>query len=412
MVQAGNKRWSIAVLLGIGVLVNYFDRVNLSVAHGALHAEFGISDVVFGYMLSAYSWTYGAMQLPSGALLDRWGVRRTMLISTIIWTVASGLAAVAPTIGLLLAARLLLGIGEAPIFPGNAKAIGQWFPASERGKPTAVFDAAAKLSVGLGTPILGLVLLRYGMRANFALTAVLSLAYTVLFAAIYRNPRPGEGGEVEAPSAPNKVRMADLLKRKKVWGAALGSGAYNYCFYLLLTWLPVYLQQGVRMSEHRAVLLSSIPWLFAAVADLLIGGLLVDALIQRGRNPDRVRRAVLIGGTAMGLFIFAPALTHASGLVVICLSLGLGGLAAAAPVVWMLPALLAPPGGSGRVGGIMNLANQVAAISAPIATGYISARTHSFALAFVVAGVVLFLGVVSYIVLLGRIEQLAPAPIT
>lgn len=484
MADAANKRWHIAVLLGLGVLINYFDRVNLSVAHGALQSAFGMSDVLFGYMLSAYSWTYAALQLPGGALLDRWGVRRVMLGATALWTVASALAAVAPTVAFLFGARLLLGVGEAPSFPANAKAIGLWFAPRERSAPTAVFDAAAKLSVGLGTPVLGLVLLRYGMRFSFAATAVLSLLYTLLFALVYRDPRPDEAPsddsladfspgvpsqrnhpsldfsedlqrgsaapqnqasaqvsptETAPDSAPiraaqaspaaqaafrpprrppaadtpalsvspdntNHLRLAELLRNRKIVGAALGSGAYNYCFYLLLTWLPVYLERGVHLDAHRAVLLSGIPWIVAAAADFFIGGLLVDALLRRGRDADRVRRTVLLGGTALGLFIFAPALTHASGAVVICLSLGLGGLAAAAPIVWTLPSLLAPPGGSGRVGSLLNFIAQIAAISAPIATGYISRETHSFTLAFVVAGTLLLLGLASYSVLLGRIE--------
>jgi len=133
--RTGNPRWAIAVVLGMGVLVNYFDRVNLSVAHGALQGAFGISDVVFGYLLSAYSWTYAAMQLPSGVLLDKWGVRRIMLIATLLWAAASGLAALAPSLLILFAARFLLGIGEAPTFPANAKAIGLWFPEGCRPRP-------------------------------------------------------------------------------------------------------------------------------------------------------------------------------------------------------------------------------------------------------------------------------------
>ena len=397
-----------ALVLGTGVLVSYFDRVNLSVAHAGLRDTFGVSDVVYGYLLSSYSWTYAAMQLPSGSLLDRWGVRRVLLVAILLWALASGLAAIAPSILLLFAARFLLGIGEAPTFPGSAKAVGLWFPEEERGMPTATFDAAAKLSVGLGTPILGLVMIRYGLRANFGTTAVLSLAYAVLFALVYRDPRLNEGYlAVTAPSTIfRKVRMLDLLKERKVWGLALGSGAYNYCFYLLLTWLPVYLESGVRMSEHSAVLLAGVPWIVAAAADLAIGGYLVDRLIRGGHNPDTVRRTVLVGGTALGLFIFAPAFLHDSRVILACLTLALSGLSAAAPVVWTVPALLAPPGGTGRLGSIMNLANTLAAITAPVATGYLHASTHSFTPAFEVAGLVLLIGIASYVFLLGRLARL------
>ena len=322
MATSHRKRISIAIVLGIGVLVNYFDRVNLSVAHDALEHTFGISDVVFGYLLSSYNWTYAAMQLPSGALLDRFGVRRIMLAAILLWALASGLAAVAPTIVFLFAARFLLGIGEAPTFPANAKAIGLWFPERERGVPTATFDAAAKLSIGLGTPILGLILLRFGMRVNFATTAVLSLLYAGLFAFVYRDPGPSEiqHDQKTSESAVEQVGFPLLLRQPKIWGAALGSGAYNYCFYLLLTWLPFYLQRGLKMTAQNAVLWSSVPWLFAAASGFFIGGVLVDRLLRLGKNADLVRRSVLVGGMSFGLFVLAPVYLHEPRVVLICLT--------------------------------------------------------------------------------------------
>src|SRR6202522_4153265 len=125
------RRWRIAFLLGIGVLVNYFDRVNLSVAHAALITTFAISNITFGYLSAAYNWTYTLCQLPVGVLLDRFGVRRVGRISSFIWSVASFAAAITPNLGGFFAARLLLGIGEAPTFPSNAKEISYWFRARE-----------------------------------------------------------------------------------------------------------------------------------------------------------------------------------------------------------------------------------------------------------------------------------------
>ncbi len=408
------RQRSIAILLGVGVLVNYFDRVNLTVAHDALEKSFGVSDVAFGYLLSSYSWTYAVMQLPSGALLDRFGVRRVMLVAILIWAAASGMAAIAGTLMVFFLARLLLGIGEAPTFPANAKAVGLWFPESVRGIPTATFDAAAKLGIGLGTPLLGFVLLRYGVRANFGLTALLSLGFAALFWVVYRDPEKAEKqAEAQAPH----VRLADVLRQRKVLGAALGSGAYNYTFYLLLTWMPIYLKRGLKMSAQAAVLWSAVPWVFAAACGFLVGGVLVDRAIRRGTDSSYVRKAVLVGGTACGLLVLAPAAwpvawptpAASTAVVLACLSLALGGLAATSPVLWTLPNLLAEPGASGRVGGAINLANQIAAIAAPIVTGYLSVWTHSFKAAFAVAAVVLLLGITGYISLLGRIERVVLA---
>jgi ACS family D-galactonate transporter-like MFS transporter len=111
-------------LLGLGVWVNYLDRVNISVSQEALHNTFGITTVTFGYMLSAYSWSYALMQLPSGVLLDRFGVRRIGCLSTLLWSIASFAAAVSTGVATFFGARLLLGVGEAPTFPANSKATG------------------------------------------------------------------------------------------------------------------------------------------------------------------------------------------------------------------------------------------------------------------------------------------------
>jgi len=83
------RRWGIACLLGFGVLVNFFDRVNLTVAHDALHATFNISTVTYGYLLSAYIWTYAACQIPVGVLLDRFGVKKVGRIGAFVWSMGS-----------------------------------------------------------------------------------------------------------------------------------------------------------------------------------------------------------------------------------------------------------------------------------------------------------------------------------
>src|ERR1017187_7725798 len=121
------RRWRIAFLLAFGVLVNFFDRINLSVSRDALHDSFGLSLVAFGYLSSAFSWTYALMQMPAGALLDRWGVRRVGRVSALLWSVSSFAAAVAPGLSWFFGARFLLGVSESPTFPAIAKAVGSGF---------------------------------------------------------------------------------------------------------------------------------------------------------------------------------------------------------------------------------------------------------------------------------------------
>jgi len=415
------RRWLIGGLLGFGVLVNYFDRVNLSVSRDALHASFGISTVMFGYLLSAYSWTYALLQLPSGLLLDRFGVRRVGRVSTVLWSIASFVAAVSPGIVSFFAARLLLGIGEAPTFPANAKAVGYWFPSEERSLATAIFDAAAKFASAIGVPVMGILLLHFGWRWSFAATGLTSLLYLGLFYALYRNPSEdrslsaeerefivrGGAQPEDAAKAAGGAPLGYLLRQRKVWGLVLGTASYNYTFYLLLTWLPSYFLSALHVNLLHSVLYTSVPWLFATLTDLIAGGWLVDALIQRGWNASRVRQAVLIGGTSLGLGILGAARARTSTGAVFWISLSIGGLAAAAPVGWSIPSLIAPRESVGTLGGIMNFGSQLSAIAAPIATGYIAEATHSFFWAFGTATIFLLVGIAGYILLLGN---MAPIP--
>src|SRR5215469_12711671 len=311
------RRWAIAGLLGFGVLVNYFDRVNLSVSQQALTETFGISTITFGYLLSAYNWPYAVLQLPCGLLLDRFGVRLVGRVSTLLWSVASFGAALATGIRSFFAARLLLGVGEAPTFPANAKAVGYWFPQQERSLATAMFDSMAKFSSAIGVPLIGMLLLRFGWRWSFAATGLISVLYFILFYIYYRNPSEdgalssaerefiarGGAQPEDRVKAARGAPLGYLLRQPKVCGLALGFASYNYTFYLLLTWLPSYLSTTHHVNLLHSVLYTSVPWLFATVADLGVGGWLVDALIRRGWNPIRVRQTILIGGTAFGLGI-------------------------------------------------------------------------------------------------------------
>ena len=414
------RRWRIAWLLGLGVLVNYFDRVNLSVSHASLIVSFGISNIAFGYLSGAYNWTYAMCQLPIGVLLDKFGVKRVGRISTFLWSVASFGAAVTPNLGGLFAARLVLGVGEAPSFPANAKAIGFWFPAKERSFATSIFDAAAKFASALGVPLIGMVLLLVGWRWSFAFTGIVSLLFFWLFWKIYRDPDDDPklsdlerqyideeiDGRAGAEIRPVEVSsLGHLLTRRKVIGLAIGFGSYNYVFYLLLTWLPSYLSFALHIDLLHSFLYTSVPWLFATMTDFLIGGWLVDWLIQRGWNANLVRKVVLIGGTACGLGILGAAHAHNTQQALLWISISIGGLAAAAPVGWSIPSLISNRGDVGKVGGIVNFSNQLSGIAAPIVTGYLVSARQSYAWAFGVSAVYLVIGIAAYIFLLGKIER-------
>jgi ACS family D-galactonate transporter-like MFS transporter len=419
-----HRRWWIGVLLGSGILVNYFDRITLSVAGPQLQREFGLNAGQLGLVFSVFFWSYALSQIPVGIVLDRFGVMPIGRIGAALWSGATALTALASGIGGIITARLLLGIAEAPAFPANAKATGYWFPRSERGLATAIFDSAAKFSNVIGAPLIGLAVVNFGWRGAFWSMAILNFVYFAAFYLVYRDPsadrrlsaseydyiRSG-GGATEGTAATGAGAMLlYLLSTRKIWGLTIGFAAYGYSFALFLTWLPGYLVRELHMSILGSAEYTAIPWMVATVADLAVGGWLIDNLIRRGNDETRVRKSVLVIGMLVGLAVFGAAFTTSPAVAIVWISIALGGLAAAAPVGWSIPSLIAPKGGAATVGGIMNFVNNLMGAVAPIVTGFIVGVTGSFAGAFLVAGIALLIGIFAYVVLLGRIEPISDLP--
>ncbi len=420
------RRWSIAVLLAVGIIINYFDRTNMSVATKPLMSEYHLTDGQMGILLSAFGWSYALLQIPIGALLDKIGVKWLMRVGTVLWTVATLMTAIVSGMGLIIVSRILLGAAEAPAFPGASKATGYWFPRRERGLATSAFDAAAKVSNVLGVPLIAWAVMQWSWRGGFILTTVLSLLYAIAYWIWYRDPKEDkklskeeytyivDGGAQETGEAPGGIakNLGYLLSSRKVWGLTIGFSAYGYSFYLLLTWLPGYLENQMHMSVLKSGWYTVIPWIVATIADIVIGGWLVDYLINKGFNATKVRKSLLVIGMIMGLAVAGAAFTNNPNVAIVFISIALGGLAFSAPIGWSIPALIAPKGTVGTVGSIMNFFNNIMGIIAPIVTGFIAGSTGTFGLGFLVAAVVLIIGILSYLFLLKDLEQIKSPTVT
>jgi MFS family permease len=245
-----------------------------------------------------------------------------------------------------------------------------------------------------------------------------------LFYVFYRNPgsdkrltyaeaeyiRKG-GGEPETPAGevPRGPGFAFLLGQPKVWGLTIGFAAYDYLFALLLTWLPSYLTSTFSINVISAGGYALLIWGTATVSDLVVGGWLVDTLIKRGLDANRVRKTLLIAGLVIGFAVIGAAYTRDLHLAVLWMTIAAAGIAFHAPVAWSIPGLIAPRNSTGQVGGIMNLFGNLASAAAPLATGFIVQRTNSFSVAIVTAAVILLVGIAAYVFVLGRIEPI-PEP--
>jgi MFS family permease len=276
----------------------------------------------------------------------------------------------------------------------------------------------------IGVPLVAFFIVQFGWRWGFGITAILSLAYFAAYWLIYRDPSEDSrlsgqehnyilaGGATPEgrPPAGQGVMLAYVLRNRKVWAHTIGYSAYGYSFYLFLTWLPGYLVQSLHMSILKSAGFAAIPWMFATLADLLIGGFFVDWLLQRGLDETKVRKAVIVSGMVGGLAVFGAVYTTDPFWALTWITISLSGLSAAAPVASSVVSLISPRGGTATVGGFANLINNLMGVAAPVITGFIVGVTHSFAGAFLVAGIVLLVGIFSYVVLLGPIEPIPEPP--
>ncbi|MBN2909957.1 MFS transporter [Polycladomyces sp. WAk] len=422
------RRWLIASLLAVGVIINYFDRINMSVAVKPLSEEFHLTAGQIGIILSAFAWSYAILQIPAGALLDKIGVKWVVRIGTIIWSLACLITAVVSGKGLIILSRVLLGIGEAPYFPAAAKATGYWFPKKERGTATSLFDAQSKLSNAIGVPLIAWVVTEWGWRGGFLATAILSLFYAVVFWILYRDPHEDKqltkeeyayivegGAQTEGDSSGSLLKnLRFLLTKRKVWGAFIGFAAYGYSWFLFLTWLPGYLATEMNMSILKSGWYASIPWLVGTVSELLIGGWLIDRLVSKGYDPTRVRKTFLVIGMLLGLSVIGAAFTHNPVIAVSWISVAIGGLVITSSITYSIPTFIAPKGTVGTLIGILTFGNNAMAIFAPMITGFIVDATGSFMYAFLTAAVLLLIGIFAYVFLLTDLEPIEPpeTPVT
>lgn len=422
----GKVRWGMAVLLGLGVLINYVDRLSISVVATPLSQEFGLTAAQFGIVGSAFLWSYALMQVPSGMVLDRLGVKWTWRIAMMIWAVASFLTALASGFWMIIVARILLGLAEAPAMPGAMKATGTWFPRNERGLATAIFDSGTRLANVIGLPLVAFAVAVWGWREAFWLQGGLSVIYLAIFWAKYRAPKEKRqegkladeeyryivdgGGAAEESKNFSVADFTYLLQQRKVWGLSLGLAGVGYVLWMLFTWLPGYLQMSYNQSVLDSGLYTAIPALAMFIGEVTIGGILVDRLITRGYSSDKVRKTVLIVGMLVAFLTVGAATSTSAASAITWIALGSTGIALVYVVSNTLPALIAPEGETGSVAAIMNCVNLLAGIVAPIVTGEIVDITGSFQYAFIVGGVALVGGLLSYLFLMGKIEPIPPRP--
>jgi len=415
-------RWFLVFWLFVLSAVSYLDRVNISIAGGAIVDAYHLTDVQLGRVFSALVAGYALFQTVGGHLADRYGPRRVLTGGVVWWGIFTALTALVPAniagaLWLFVAVRFLLGAGEAVIYPAANKFVASWIPVRERGIANGWIFAGVGAGAGLTPLLITYLMVHYGWRSSFWVCAAIGLlAGAVWF--IAARDTPGEHPQVSAtefaaiqsglslpmandqssPEAGDRNRALvpwrRVVRSREVWAVTISYFCYGYVAWIFFSWFYRYLSKVRGLDLKASAFYSMLPFL-AMLVCCLLGGTINDRLTKwRGPRLGRCGLAAFAMGVA-GIFIAFGSQVHSAQLASVVLAGGAGALYLSQSSFWSLTADIAG-GSAGSVSGFMNMGGQIGGAVTGSLTPWIAAR-YGWTASFLVAAVLCLLGAVSWL---------------
>jgi MFS transporter, ACS family, glucarate transporter len=430
-------RFLIVFMLFLVTTVNYADRATLSITGSSIQKAMGVSPVEMGYIFSSFAWAYVIAQIPGGWLLDRFGSKRVYACSIFFWsilTACQGFVAALPVgvaVVTLFALRFLVGAAEAPAFPGNSRLTATWFPTSERGTASAIFNSSQYFAAVLFTPIMGWITHTSGWPHVFYAMGALGVIITGVWLKTIYAPRQhplandaevrfiadnGAMVDLEDKQLADERRaarahqknngahvFAQLLKSRMMLGVFIAQYCITTLTYFFLTWFPIYLVQERHMSILKAGFVASIPAIAGFLGGVL-GGVVSDRLMKRGHSTSTARKVPIVVGLLLSTCMIACNYVDNQWLVVGIMAAAFFGKGIGA-LGWAVVSDTAPKEASGLCAALFNTFGNTAGITTPIVIGYLVQGTGSFAAALVFVSANALIAIVCYLFVVGKIQR-------
>jgi MFS family permease len=411
---SATRRWLVVALLAVASIVAYIDRVNLSVALIDVDFKtfFGLSNTDRGLANSAFFWSYAALQIPAGWLVDRYGSKRPIAVGFAVWSILTAVTSLTTGFSMLFAIRALLGVAEAVIHPASMRWIRFNFPERQRGLAIGLFMSGSKFGPAIGAVAAAWLIESHGWRAMFFILGAGALLWLIPWMLVVKKDR--STGSVDqsiaaaARAAAAHVPMRRLFASPVLWGTIIGTFCYMYFVYFCMTWMPVYFNEARHLSLKSSSLYTTFSFAGMAVVAIL-GGWAADRLIARGIDAVLVRKAFTITGFLLATTVLIGVAPVSLNVALFFSVLSLSGLGLATANYWALTQTLIPSGSIGRIVGIQNCAASLAGIVAPILTGWLVDTTHSFDAPIKAVALFIVLGVGAYLVLVRQKYALSEA---
>jgi MFS family permease len=401
------KRIWIYVFLFTLTLINYIDRVSLSVASHALKEEFDISPVAMGYLFSSFVWLYFIALIPMGYLVGRFGPKTVNSYGIGVWSIATVCTAFTTGFFSLISCRLIMGAGEATTYPAGARVVRDWMPVKERGMATAVFHSGSLVGPAVGAIGFGWLITSFGWRVAFLVAGAIGFVWLAAWLKWYAHPSKApwlssaELAEItahadstqtsRAPELP-AIGFKGLVRSRTMWAIGLSHGCAVYATYFFLTWLPTYLQTEKGLTVMNSSIYTAVPYLGAAILAIVIGRF-SDVVVNPKAAAAGKRRFVVGAALLSSAVIFLVPALSSTWAILLVITLSLATCASAVSLnLSLVNDLVRSSADVGTAAGFITAVGNFFGLMAPIATGYLVANTGGFAAAFTVVGALLVLG--------------------
>jgi MFS family permease len=401
----------LVLLVTAAVFINYIDRGNLATAAPLMQDELHLSASQLGILLSAFYYGYVPCMPAMGWLAERFGAKRVLAGGVAIWSVATLTTGFAGSFVTLLALRVLLGIGESVAFPCASKVLAHAVEVGRLGVANGILSFGYLLGPAVGTLAGGYLMIAFGWRPVFIVFGLVSLLWLWPWSRVAIKPTAtparlaGDQPGSDQPGGGAQPSFAQILSRRELWGASLGHFASNYGYYFIVSWLPFYLVKSRGFSMGSMVAIASWAYLLNASSALAMGWL-ADRWIRAGRSPTVVYKSIMAANHVAGIvcmigMVMLPAAGSVAALFVFEIVSG-----CSYPGLFAIPQILAGPGATARWVGVQNAAGNVAGLIAPAITGILVDQTGLFDVAFALAAAVNVLGLIGWVLMLGKIAPI------
>jgi len=410
-------RWWIGVILLASTIINYIDRQTLSLLAPYLKSQYRWTNSDYANIVIAFRVAYSIGQTVFGRLMDRIGTRRGLSLSVACYSLVSMSTALARGIASFAGFRFLLGAGESANWPAATKTVAEWFPKSERGLATALFDSGSSIGGAIAPFIILPIYFRWGWRPAFMVPGALGFLWLIGWRRLYYPPEvhprisrrefemiaadKSDSGSRASSNAP--MGMGDLLKLRQTWGVIIAKSFTDPVWFFVTDWFPIYLvAKGIELRSGLVAV-----WIPFLAADLgnFFGGGVSGYLIKRGWPLGAARKAVVVFG-GIGVTLLIPTIfTTDLYLLTSLFALATFGYAAFSTIANVLPSDLYYSESVASVSGLSGTGAGIGTIIAFKLIGYFSdlrqARTtHTFDPIMIAAGLVPFLGMVLVLLLI------------